>query len=184
MKRAFVFALGCLTLAIGCADASKSFSRTASSPAGVPERQGVSGEHEDAGPSGKPAFHTNVLRVARDNDAYRRVLFTGARSQLFVMSIPPRQDTGVESRPNVEQLIFVVSGQGKASIDGADSALSAGDVLVVPAGARHDVVNTGTEPLRIYTVSVPPSHIDGRVQQTKAEAWSDSADEVFGRSVR
>jgi mannose-6-phosphate isomerase-like protein (cupin superfamily) len=124
------------------------------------------------------------VRAARSNDAYRRVLFTGARSQTVVMSIPAGQDIGIEVHPNVEQLIFIAGGQGKAILNGAESALSPGDLLVVTPGTRHDVVNTGTEPLRIYTVYAPPNHIDGRVHQTKADAQADSADEAFGRSVR
>jgi mannose-6-phosphate isomerase-like protein (cupin superfamily) len=62
--------------------------------------------------------------------------------------------------------------------------LTPGDLVVVTPGTRHDVVNTGTEPLRIYTVYVPPNHMDGRVHRTKAEAWADSADQAFGASVR
>lgn len=129
-------------------------------------------------------FQANVLQEVRSNDAYRRVLFTGAKTQLALMNIVPGGDIGFETHPNVEQLIFIASGRGKAVLDGAESPVGAGDVIVVTPGTRHDVTNTGSEPLRIYTVYAPPNHIDGRVQQTKADAEADKADEAFGRAVR
>jgi mannose-6-phosphate isomerase-like protein (cupin superfamily) len=187
MKLTFVLAFGCVPLATGCGAAGAS-TRGAASSAGVPEAQGMSSAapsgSEPGDTPGRQAFHTNILQAAGSNDAYRRVLFTGARSQTVLMTIPNGQDIGMEVHPNVEQLIFIASGQGKAILNGAESALGPGDLLVITPGTRHDVVNTGTAPLRIYTVYVPPNHIDGRVQQTKAEAWADSADEAFGRSVR
>jgi mannose-6-phosphate isomerase-like protein (cupin superfamily) len=139
---------------------------------------------EQVRPSGRAPFRTNILLAVSSNDAYRRVLFTGARTQTVLMTIPTGQDIGVEVHPNVEQLIFVASGQGKAVLDGVDSPLGPGDLLVVTPGTRHDVVNIGAEPLRIYTVYAPPNHIDGRVHQNKADAEADQADEAFGRSVR
>jgi mannose-6-phosphate isomerase-like protein (cupin superfamily) len=129
-------------------------------------------------------FQVNVLDQSRKNDAYRRVLFTGARSQLALMTIPPGGDIGLESHAKVEQLIFVASGQGTAVVNGVESPLGAGDVLVATPGARHNVVNTGAEPLRIYTVYAPPNHIDGRVHPAKKDAESDAADDAFGAAVR
>jgi mannose-6-phosphate isomerase-like protein (cupin superfamily) len=99
------------------------------------------------------------------------------------MTIPVGGDIGVEAHPNVEQLIFIASGQGKAVLNGVESPVSGGDVVGVTPGTRHDFVNTGTEPLRIYTVYAPPNHVDGVVHQTKADADADTADEAFGRSV-
>jgi mannose-6-phosphate isomerase-like protein (cupin superfamily) len=188
MKISFVLAFGSVTLVTGCAGAAGPSARTATSQGGAPEAQGTSSAAasppEAVGPSGRAPFHTNILHAARSNDAYRRVLFTSARSQTALMTIPVGQDIGVEEHTNVEQLFFIANGRGKAVLDGAESALSPGDLLVVTPGTRHDVVNTGAEPLRIYTVYVPPNHIDGRVHQTKADAAADSADEAFGRSVR
>jgi len=126
----------------------------------------------------------DVLAAARSNDAYRRVVFTGAKTQLALMSIPAGGDIGVEVHPHAEQLIFVVDGHGKAILDGAESRLAPGDVVLIPPGSRHDVVNVGSEPLRLYTVYAPPYHIDGRLQQTKADADADKADEAFGDAVR
>ena len=129
-------------------------------------------------------FQTNVLEQARKNDAYRRVLFTGARSQLVLMAIPVGGDIGLETHAHVEQLIFIASGQGKAIVNGVETPLSAGAVLVATPLARHNVVNTGSEPLRIYTVYAPPNHLDGRVQASKADAQKDQPDDAFGAAVR
>jgi mannose-6-phosphate isomerase-like protein (cupin superfamily) len=127
---------------------------------------------------------TNVVQAAQTNDAYRRVLVTGEKTQLVVMTIPVGSDIGFETHPRVEQLLFIVSGEGKAIVDGTERPLASGDVLVVTPGTGHDIVNTGNEPLRLYTVYAPPNHIDGRVHPTKAEAEADTADEAFGRAVR
>jgi mannose-6-phosphate isomerase-like protein (cupin superfamily) len=126
----------------------------------------------------------NVVQAARSNDAYRHVLFTGAKTQLVLMTIVPGGDIGFETHPNVEQLIFIAGGHGKAVLDGAESPVAAGDVVVVTPGTHHDVINTGAEPLRIYTVYSPPNHIDGRLHLTKSDAEADKADEAFGNAVR
>lgn len=182
MKLASIAALGLSVM--GCAAASASPQPNV--PVGVMAKQADASDATPARPSEAhlAPFHTDVLRAARSNDAYRRVIFTGAKTQLVLMNIAPGEDIGFESHPNVEQLIFVASGQGKAVLDRAESPVAAGDVIVVTPGTRHDVVNTGSEPLRIYTVYSPPNHIDGRVQQTKADAEADKADEAFGSAVR
>jgi mannose-6-phosphate isomerase-like protein (cupin superfamily) len=100
------------------------------------------------------------------------------------MTIPAGGDIGMETHDNVEQLIFIASGRGKAILDGVESVVQPGDVIVATPGTRHDIVNTGAEALRIYTVYSPPNHIGGRVQATKADADADKADEAYGRSVR
>lgn len=129
-------------------------------------------------------FQTNILEEARENEAYRRVLFTGARSQLALMTIPPGGDIGLESHPHVEQLVFIASGRGKAIVNGVETPLVAGDVLVATPNARHNVVNTGSVPLQIYTVYTPPNHIEGRVHRSKTDAENDKADDAFGAAVR
>ena len=130
------------------------------------------------------SFRANVLQAASRNDAYRQVLFTGARSQLALMTIPPGGDIGLESHAHVEQLIFIASGRGKAIVNGAETPVAAGDVVVATPNSRHDIVNTGTEPLRIYTVYTPPNHLDGRLHPAKGDAENDKADEAFGAAVR
>lgn len=183
MNLASIAALAFSVIATGCAGASPQ----PNAPVGVTAKQAdASGDAASARPS-EPhlqPFQTNVLQAARSNDAYRRVLFTGAKTQLALMNIVPGGDIGFETHQNVEQLIFIASGQGKAVLDGAESPVGAGDVIVVTPGTRHDVMNTGSEPLRVYTIYAPPNHIDARVQRTKADAEADKADEAFGRAVR
>ena len=128
-------------------------------------------------------YHANVAQVARDNDNYRRVLFTGDKSQLVVMSIAPGDDIGQETHAHVEQTIVCVSGNGRLSLNGVESNFGPGDVVVITPGTKHDVRNVGSAPLKLYTIYVPPNHIDQRMQATKADAQADQADEAFGRRV-
>ena len=129
-------------------------------------------------------YHANVAQLARDNDAFRRVLYTGDKSQLVVMSIPPGEDIGQEAHARVEQTIVCVSGSGRLSLNGVESSFGPGDVVVVTPGTRHDVRNVGSGPLKLYTVYVPPNHIDQRLQATKADAQADRDDEAFGERVQ
>jgi len=130
------------------------------------------------------SYQTNIIRDTDDNAHFRRVLFTGAKSQLVVMSIPSGGEIGKETHAHVEQTLFILSGAGKAILNGRESVVGAGDVVVVPPGTEHNVVNDGSEPLKIYTIYSPPNHIDGRVHATKADADADAADEEFGHGVR
>jgi mannose-6-phosphate isomerase-like protein (cupin superfamily) len=136
-----------------------------------------------AAPTSPGAYHGNILELARANDAYRHVVFTGAQTQLVVMSIPPGGDIGLEGHRVVEQILFCAGGAGEARIDGKRSPFLPGDVVVVSPGTRHNFVNTGAEPLKIYTIYAPPNHLSGRVQATKAQAEADKEDNEFGRRV-
>ena len=129
-------------------------------------------------------FDTNIVAAARANTDFRHVLFTGDHAQVVLMSIPPGQDIGPETHARVEQIFVVVSGTGTAMMNGAPTPVSAGSMLVVTPGTPHNLSNNGTDPLRLYTIYVPPNHIDGRVHATKADAVADHADEAFGRTVR
>lgn len=132
----------------------------------------------------RPAvYHANILDLARGNDAYRRVLHTGAKMQTVVMSIPPGEDVGDERHERVEQILFCAGGAGQVVIDGVRSPFLPGDIVVVPPGTRHNFVATGEAPLKIYTIYAPPNHLPGRVQATKADAAADVEDEAFGRRV-
>lgn len=129
------------------------------------------------------SYQSNAFDEARSNKLFRKVLFTGERSQLVVMSIPPGDSVGEEVHEHVEQTLFFLSGEGRAELDGKTTEVRAGDAVVVTPGTRHNFVNTGTEPLRIVTVYAPPNHIDKRVHATHADADADTADEAFGESV-
>ncbi len=128
------------------------------------------------------SFAGNIRRETEENTNFRKVLFTGVKSQLVVMSIPPGGEIGEETHEHVEQTLFFLSGSGIAHLDGAASAIGPGSVVVVTPGTRHNFVNTGTEALKVYTVYAPPNHIDGRVHATKADADADTEDEAFGHT--
>ncbi|MEK7546314.1 MAG: cupin domain-containing protein [Patescibacteria group bacterium] len=125
----------------------------------------------------------HVDQETEENGNFRKVLFTGAKSQLVAMSIPPGGEIGEETHDHVEQTLYFHSGEGEAVLDGKASPLAAGDVLIVTPGTRHNVRNTGSAPLKIATVYAPPNHIDGRVHATKAEADADHEDEAFGHGI-
>lgn len=126
------------------------------------------------------SYHTNILKETEDNTNFRRVLFTGVKSQLVVMSIPVGGEIGAETHKYTEQTLFFLSGTGEGELNGTKFPVGPGDVVVVTAGTEHNFRNTGTEALKVYTVYAPPNHIDGRVHVTKGDADADLADEAVG----
>lgn len=126
------------------------------------------------------SYHTNIIKDTQANDNFRQVMFTGKNSQLVIMSIPPGGEVGKETHKYTEQTLFFLSGAGEGEFDGKKFPIVAGDVAVVVPGTEHNFWNTGTEPLKIYTVYAPPNHIDGRIHATKAAADADTADEAVG----
>lgn len=104
------------------------------------------------------------------------MLYTAKHSQLVLMSLKPGEEIGEEVH-ELDQFIRIEAGQGKAVLDGAEHAVADGTALVIPQGTRHNVLNTGTEALKLYTVYSPPEHKDGIVERTKAEA--DATEEHF-----
>ena len=125
------------------------------------------------------SYITNIIKETEVNENFRTVLFTGAKSQLVVMAIPPGGEIGEETHQHVEQTLFFLNGTGIALINGVENSINAGTVVVVSPGTRHNFLNTGTEPLKVYTVYAPPNHIDGRIHKTKTEADADIEDENF-----
>jgi mannose-6-phosphate isomerase-like protein (cupin superfamily) len=135
-------------------------------------------------PIHRTPFQTNIVKATADNQDFRHVLFTGAKSQLVVMSIPPGGEVGQETHTYVEQTLYFQSGTGEAILDGKTTPIGPGDVVVVTPGTQHNFINTGKEPLQIFTTYAPPNHIDGRIQHTIADEKADTADEAFGQAVR
>lgn len=129
------------------------------------------------------SYQIQIQSETVNNKNFRKVLFTGGKSQLVVMDIKPGEDIGEETHAHVEQILYVFQGEGKAMLDGKESVVRAGDVLVVTPGTRHNIINSGNESLKIATVYCPPNHIDGRVHATKQDAEADIADEEFGHGV-
>lgn len=124
-----------------------------------------------------------VEKLARMNENFRTVLYTGDRTQLVVMNVPGGSEIGEETHEHVEQVLVVVEGCGTAWLDGEPRDVGPGDVVVVEPGTRHNVTNAATDPLKLFTVYAPPNHIEGRVHRTKADADEDQEDEEFGHRV-
>jgi mannose-6-phosphate isomerase-like protein (cupin superfamily) len=129
-------------------------------------------------------YQTNIIVETEQNTNFRKVLFTGTRSQLVVMSIPAGGEVGEETHQYVEQTLFFLSGTGKAILDGKESPVNAGDVVVVTAGTKHNFINTGADPLKIYTVYAPANHLGGLTEATKADADKNVQDEAFGEEPK
>jgi mannose-6-phosphate isomerase-like protein (cupin superfamily) len=119
--------------------------------------------------------HFTIATVAERSDDFRRVLWTGDHTQLVIMTIPQGGEIGEEVHEGIDQILTFVSGTGEARVAGETKPVEAGDLVVVPAGTKHNFVNTGPNPLVLYTVYGPPDHADGAVHHTKEEA--DAAEE-------
>jgi mannose-6-phosphate isomerase-like protein (cupin superfamily) len=115
-------------------------------------------------------FEGNIKKAAKTNTDFRRVIATGPHSQLVTMSIPPKEDIGSEVHPGTDQMLFIVQGAGKAVVNNESVEVKENDVVFVPAGSRHNLINTGHEDLRLFTVYAPPEHKDGTVHHRKADA--------------
>jgi mannose-6-phosphate isomerase-like protein (cupin superfamily) len=114
-------------------------------------------------------IHYTIATEAEKSADFRRVLWTGEHSQLVIMTIPPDGEIGEEVH-EVDQILTFVSGTGEARVSGSTKKFAQGDLVVVPAGTKHNFVNTGPNPLVLYTVYGPPEHADGAVHATKEEA--------------
>lgn len=114
--------------------------------------------------------HYTIATVAEENPDFRRVLWTGRHTQLVIMTIPPGGEIGEEVHEGVDQILTFVSGVGEAVVSGQTRKIAAGDLVVVPAGRKHNVVNTGENPLILYTVYGPPEHAERAVHDTKEQA--------------
>ena len=112
-----------------------------------------------------------------DNRDFRRVVYTGKHLQLVLMSIPIDGEIGEEIHDDGDQFFRVEEGEGEVMIDGRTTRIESGSAIVIPAGARHNIINTSDEPLKLYTLYGPPHHADGTVHRTKAEA--DASKEHF-----
>jgi mannose-6-phosphate isomerase-like protein (cupin superfamily) len=115
-------------------------------------------------------FVKDIEKLTVENDLFRRVLYTGKNLQLVLMTLRPGEDIGEEVHDDRDQFFRVEEGRGEVLIDGTTTPIEDDMAIVVPAGARHNVRNTGKEPLRLYTIYGPPEHKDGTVHRTRAEA--------------
>jgi len=124
------------------------------------------------GTDGMKGFVDNIEKLTVENNDFRRVLYTGHNLQLVLMTLQPGEEIGEEVHEDRDQFFRIEEGDGEVWIDGVASRVTEDDAVIVPQGARHNVVNRGDAPLRVYTIYGPPEHIDGTVHHTKADAES------------
>ena len=115
-------------------------------------------------------FRDNIENLTLENRDFRRVLYTGAHLQLVVMALQAGEEIGEEVHADRDQFFRFEEGEGSVDIDGIENRVEADFAVIVPAGARHNVRNNGSGPLKLYTLYGPPEHIDGLVQKTRGEA--------------
>lgn len=122
-------------------------------------------------------YKNNIEKLTVENSDFRRVLYTGPHSQLVLMSLPPRGEIGEEIHPDNDQFFRFEAGQGKVVIDETEYQVADGDAVVVPAGAKHNVINVSdSEALKLYTIYSPAHHKDGIVRATREEAEANEAE--------
>jgi mannose-6-phosphate isomerase-like protein (cupin superfamily) len=127
-------------------------------------------------------FVDNIEDLTKDNKDFRRVLYTGKYLQLVLMALQPGEEIGEEVHADRDQFFRVETGKGEIWIDGVRTPIEGDVAMVAPAGARHNVKNTGEKPLKLYTLYGPPEHVDATVHRTKADA--DRSHEHFdGRTT-
>jgi mannose-6-phosphate isomerase-like protein (cupin superfamily) len=118
-------------------------------------------------------FVQDIERLAVSNEDFRRVLYTAKNCQLVLVALEPGAAIGMEVH-ELDQFFRVEEGTGEAILDGVRTAIRPGFAIVVPAGATHNIVNTGKAPLKLYTLYAPPNHRDGVVHHTREDAEADS----------
>lgn len=119
----------------------------------------------------------NIEKVTKENTNFRKVLYTGKNMQLVVMSLRPGEDIGEEVH-NLDQFIRIEEGKGKAVLDGVEYLIEDDFIVFIPAGTKHNIINTSTEEeMKLYTLYAPPEHRDQVVHPTKEDAMQD--DEHF-----
>lgn len=118
-------------------------------------------------------FISNIEDLAVRNSDFRQVLYTSKHCQLVLMALKPKEDIGAEVH-KLDQFFRVEEGSGTAVLDGVTTAISAGFAVLVPAGTKHNIINTGSISMKLYTLYAPPNHSDGIVHRTRADAKADN----------
>lgn len=122
-------------------------------------------------------YIADIEQTTKENTDYRRVLYTARHSQLVLMCLRPGEEIGEETH-ELDQFIRFEAGEGKVILDGVEHAVAAEMAVVIPEGTRHNVINTGSTDLKLYTVYSPPEHKDGTVHPTKADEQEEHFDGV------
>ena len=120
-------------------------------------------------------YKINIEKATLENTDYRRVLYTAHHSQLVLMCLQTGEEIGEEVH-GLDQFIRFEEGSGKVILDGAEQTVEGDDAVIIPKGTRHNVINTGTGPLKLYSIYSPPEHKDGTVHRTKADEREEHFD--------
>lgn len=122
-------------------------------------------------------YKAAIEKLTVENTDFRHVLYTGKHAQLVLMSLKPNEEIGMETHTENDQFFRFESGSGKVIIDETEYLVEDGDAVIVPAGARHNVINlSATDPLKLYTIYSPSHHKDGIVRKTREEAMQNEED--------
>jgi len=122
----------------------------------------------------------NIVRATLENSFFRKALWTGTYLQLTLMCIPPGGEIGLEIHPNLDQFLRLEQGEGKVLMGRTCNCLdyqrkvSDDSAVIIPAGTWHNLVNTGNQPIKLYSIYAPPQHPAGTIHCTKAD--SDAAE--------
>jgi mannose-6-phosphate isomerase-like protein (cupin superfamily) len=127
-------------------------------------------------------YVTNIEKLSLENENFRQVLYTDKNCQLVLMSLLPQEEIGEEVH-DVDQFLRVEKGSGIAILNNIQHNISDGSVIIVPSGTKHNLINQGIEPMKLYTLYMPPHHKDGTVHKTKIEAEGDKTDEFDGKTT-
>lgn len=115
-------------------------------------------------------FIADIEGLTERNTGFRHVLYTGRNLQLVLMSLKPGEDIGAETHATHDQFFRIETGSGHVMIDSVRHAVNAGEGIVVPAGAHHNLINSGDVAMKLYTIYGPPNHLDHLDMRTKADA--------------
>lgn len=124
----------------------------------------------------KKGYHANIETLTKENTYFRKVLYTGAHMQLVLMTLGVAEEIGMEVHEENDQFFRFESGMGTVIVGETEYHVGDGDAVIVPAGTQHNVMNTGSEPLTLYTIYSPAHHKDGIVRSTKQEAMDHEED--------
>lgn len=127
-------------------------------------------------------YTANIAKITAENENFRQVLYTTKNCQLVVMSLLPGEEIGMEVH-DVDQFLRIEKGTGTTVLNDKSHELNDGIAIIVPAGTKHNVKNTGTDKMKLYTLYTPPHHLDGTVHKTKAESETDLKDEFDGKTT-
>jgi mannose-6-phosphate isomerase-like protein (cupin superfamily) len=132
--------------------------------------------------SNKKGFETNIEQDTLDNDKFRKVLYTAKNMQLVLMTLKPGEDIGEEVHPAIDQFFRIEAGIGKSIINDNEYDITDGDIVIIPQGCKHNIINTGNVALQMYTIYTPPNHQD-KIEFTTKEEASKSKEKFNGTTT-